>query len=192
MNYCSHCAGPVQLRTPEGDTLPRYVCDRCHSIHYTNPKVVVGCIPEWKGRVLLCRRAIEPRYGLWTLPAGFLENNETTMEGAARETLEEALATVDVLGLYTLINLPQVNQVYIMFRATLKNPEYAPGPESLEVNLYSEPEVPWDQIAFPVVDQTLKLYFQDLQRGTFGTYTADIIRPGNRWKDYQVRFLAEE
>ena len=169
--------------------MPRHVCGACNTIHYTNPKVVVGCIPEWGDAVLLCRRAIEPRYGFWTLPAGFLEDFETTIEGAARETREEALAAVDISELYTLINLPQINQVYVMFRGAMRDGEFGPGPESLDVRLCREEDVPWDRIAFPVVEQTLKLYFRDRRRGRFGTYAGDITRPADKWKDYQVRFL---
>ena len=189
MNYCSECAAPVELRIPEGDNLPRHICGSCNTIHYTNPKVVVGCIPEWENKILLCRRAIEPRHGLWTLPAGFMENLETTMEGAARETLEEALATVDISALYTLINLPQINQVYVMFRGSMRTAEYGPGEESLEVKLCDEQDIPWDEIAFPVVEQTLRLYFRDRRRGEFGIYTGDITRPADKWKDYQTKFL---
>jgi ADP-ribose pyrophosphatase YjhB (NUDIX family) len=189
MNYCSECAAPVELRIPEGDTLPRHVCGSCHTIHYSNPKVVVGCIPEWEDKILLCQRAIEPRYGLWTLPAGFMENFETTMEGAARETLEEAKAAVDISELYTLINLPEINQVYVMFRGAMRTPEFAPGSESLDVQLCDEDNVPWDKIAFPVIDQTLRLYFRDRRRGQFGIYTGAITRPGGKWKDYRSQFL---
>jgi ADP-ribose pyrophosphatase YjhB (NUDIX family) len=149
----------------------------------------VGCIPEWEDKILLCQRAIEPRYGLWTLPAGFMENLETTMEGAARETLEEAQATVDISDLYTLINLPQINQVYVMFRGALKAPMFGPGSESLDVQLYDEDTVPWDKIAFPVIDQTLRLYFRDRRRGRFGIYTGAITRAGSKWKDYHIKFL---
>ena len=189
MNYCSACAAPVEFRIPEGDNMPRHECGSCNTIHYTNPKVVVGCIPEWGDTILLCRRAIEPRYGFWTLPAGFLEDYETTMEGAARETREEALAEVDISELYTLINLPQINQVYVIFRGTMRDGEFGPGEESLDVRLCREEDIPWDEIAFPVVEQTLKLYFRDRRRGRFGTYTGDITRPADKWKDYQVRFL---
>ena len=189
MKYCSQCGTPVEMRIPAGEHLPRHVCPACGAIHYQNPKVVVGTIPEWEGKVLLCRRAIEPRYGLWTLPAGFLENDETTIEGAARETLEEASARVEVASLYALFNLPHVNQIYVMFRARLLEARYGPGPESLEVALYDESEIPWDQLAFPVIHQTLQLYFADHRRGEFGTHTGDIVRIAGDVRAYEARLL---
>jgi ADP-ribose pyrophosphatase YjhB (NUDIX family) len=179
MNFCSHCGQPVTLRIPDGDTLPRHVCDACGTIHYQNPKIVTGCIPEWEDKLLLCRRAIEPRHGLWTLPAGFMENGETTAEGAARETLEEALARVEIDRLYALFNIPHINQVYLMFRARLLDLNFAPGPESLEVALFREDEIPWRELAFPVVKETLERYFRDRARGQLDgpgrdTHVADI------------------
>lgn len=174
MNFCSHCGNPVQQRVPAGDHRQRYVCDHCGAIHYQNPRIVAGCIAEWEERVLLCRRAIEPRYGLWTLPAGFMENGETTAEGAARETLEEACARVAIAGLYALFNIPHINQVYLMFRARLLDPEFAAGNESLEVALFQETEIPWTKLAFPVVRETLRHYFDDRHRGHFGVHTGDI------------------
>src|SRR5207249_6020407 len=160
IKFCSHC-GSAELRfgIPEGDTLPRYVCSSCGTIHYQNPKIVVGCLPEWGNEVLLCKRAIEPRYGLWTLPAGFLENGETIAAGAKRETLEEACARVDIVELYTLISLPYINQIYIMFRARLLDLDFCPGSESLEVKLFREDELPWGQIAFRTITRTLRNYF---------------------------------
>jgi ADP-ribose pyrophosphatase YjhB (NUDIX family) len=166
MNFCSHCGSArIELRVPDGDGLPRHVCADCRTIHYLNPKVVVGCLPEWDGKVLLCRRAIEPRHGLWTLPAGFLENGETVPAGAARETLEEANARVEVGDLYTLISLPQINQVYMMFRARLLDTGFGPGPESLEVALFDEAAIPWESIAFRTITRTLRNYFLDRKHG---------------------------
>ncbi len=134
MKFCSHCgSSALEFRVPEGDTLPRYVCGKCGTIHYQNPKVVVGCLPEWDGQVLLCKRAIEPRLGLWTLPAGFLENGETLVAGALRETPRRRARGVEVDELYTVISLPHINQVYVMFRARLLDLDFGPGPESLEV-----------------------------------------------------------
>jgi len=177
------------MRIPQGDTLPRYVCHRCHTIHYTNPKIVVGCIPEWEDKILLCRRAIEPRSGLWTLPAGFMENDETTAEGAARETLEEASARVEVADLYALFNLPHINQVYVMFRGRMQDLDYSPGHESLEVDMYTEADIPWNEIAFPVVKETLKLYFQDRRSGRFSAHFGDIIRLPGEAVLYETRLL---
>ena len=167
MKFCSECGQKVLWRVPEGDTLPRHVCSVCTTIHYENPKMVVGCLPEWEDQVLLCRRAIEPRHGLWTLPAGFMENGETAGEGAARETLEEAEARVDIGALYTFYNLPHINQVYLMFRGRLLDLNYGPGTESLEVRLFREHEIPWQQLAFRTISETLKHYFADRREGEF-------------------------
>jgi len=168
MNYCSHCGSDrLALRIPEGDTLPRFVCAACGTIHYQNPKVVVGCLPVWEGQVLLCKRAIEPRHGLWTLPAGFLENGESLPEGAMRETLEEANARVTLDHLYTVISLPYINQIYVMFRARLDDLGFGPGTESLEVRLYDEADVPWEQLAFRTITRTLRNYFLDRRDGVF-------------------------
>jgi ADP-ribose pyrophosphatase YjhB (NUDIX family) len=168
MNYCSHCGSDrLGFRIPEGDTLPRFVCAACGTIHYQNPKVVVGCLPVWEGQVLLCKRAIEPRHGLWTLPAGFLENGESLAAGAMRETLEEANARVTLDELYTVISLPQINQVYMMFRAGLDDLGFGPGTESLEVRLYDEADIPWEQLAFRTITRTLRNYFLDRREGAF-------------------------
>ena len=167
MKFCSQCGAPVQLRVPENDTLPRYVCSACHCIHYQNPKLIVGCIPEWDGRVLLCRRAIEPRHGFWTVPAGFMENGETTWQGAARETLEEANARVETGQLYALYNIPHISQVYILFRAQLRDLDFSAGAETLEVQLFSEADIPWGQIAFATVRNTLTHYFSDRKAGEY-------------------------
>lgn len=191
MKFCSHCGGKISVRVPPGDSHARHVCEACGAIHYQNPKVVVGCIPQWQNKILLCKRAIEPRLGLWTLPAGFLENDETTVEGAMRETLEEAGARVDVLDLHTLFNLPHVNQVYVMFRGNLMDLDFGPGPESLEVALVEEKDIPWNELAFPVIEQTLKLYYADRAAGRFGIHTGDIIRhpdTGNQ-RSYETRLL---
>lgn len=176
MKFCSDCGATVSLRVPAGDSLPRYVCEHCGAIHYQNPKIVAGCIAAWDDQVLLCKRAIEPRYGLWTLPAGFMENGETTLEAAARETWEEAQARVDQLTLYGLFNLPHINQVYIMFRGQLVGGRAHPGAESLEVGLFREDQIPWNQLAFPVVRESLVLYFEDVRAGRFPTRFADVLR----------------
>ena len=177
MNFCSHCGGPVALSVPLGDHLPRYICPACATIHYQNPKMVVGTIPEWEDKILLCRRAIEPKHGLWTLPAGFMENSETTAQGAMRETWEEAYAVVEIQSLYSLYNLPHINQVYLMFRATLLNLDFGPGPESLEVALFREQDIPWDALAFRTIEATLKTYFADRKTGEFRFHMGDISPP---------------
>ena len=174
MKFCSHCAAPVVKRVPPGDTLPRWVCDQCGVIHYQNPLLVVGSIPEHEGRLLLCRRAIEPRYGYWTLPAGFMENAETTGEAALRETLEEAGARIQLGAPFSLVSVPHVNQVHLFFRARLLDLEFKPGEESLEVGLFEEKDVPWADIAFRTVGYTLKAWFEDRARGGFGFHSHDI------------------
>ncbi len=164
MKFCSQCAAKVRLMVPEGDSLPRYVCSDCGAIHYENPKIVVGCVPESGEHVLLCRRAIEPRRGYWTVPAGFMENGETMAQGAARETLEEALATVEVGELFAVVDVVHARQVHVMFRAKLVDEKYGAGHESLETRLFLENEIPWPDIAFPSVKFSLEKWFED--RGT--------------------------
>lgn len=176
MKFCSQCGAPLILRVPPGDNLLRHVCGTCDTVHYQNPKIVAGCIPEWEDRVLLCRRAIEPRHGLWTLPAGFMENGESAVAAAARESLEEANAVVENLTLYGLYSLIHVSQVYLMFRGQLKDGQASPGEESLEVRLYTENEIPWDQIAFTVVHETLRQYFAERRSGAFRLHVGDIVR----------------
>ena len=156
----------------------RAVCDACGVIHYENPKVVVGCLPAYGDRILICKRAIEPRYGLWTLPAGFMENGESAPEGAAREALEEANARVEIEDLYTVYSIPHISQVYMMFRARLLDLDFSAGNESLEVKLVTEDEIPWDQLAFVMVKRTLENYLQDRKTGVFVPRFGD-IRPRN-------------
>jgi ADP-ribose pyrophosphatase YjhB (NUDIX family) len=177
MNFCSHCGSSVELLIPAGDTLMRHVCAACGTVHYQNPKMVVGCIPEWEDKILLCKRAIEPRLGKWTLPAGFMENGETANFGAARETLEEANARVEIGALYTFYNLPGINQVYLLFRGRLLDLDFSAGTESLEVRLFAEHEIPWNELAFPTISETLKHYYADRRNGGFGFHLGDIIRP---------------
>jgi len=174
MKFCSNCAAPVVLRVPPGDSLPRYICDSCGEIHYQNPRVVVGTVPEWEGRLLLCRRAIEPRYGYWTLPAGFMENGETVAAGAARETVEEAGARIEMAEAFSMISVPRVNQVHVFFRARVVDAEFRPGAETLEVALLEEAEVPWKDIAFRTVSLTLERWFADRRKGSFGFHAAEI------------------
>lgn len=167
MKFCSHCGHPVSQRIPAGDNRLRYVCEHCHLVHYQNPRIVAGCLPVWGDQVLLCRRAIEPRRGYWTLPAGFMENGETLEQAAARETHEEACARVRDLALYTLFDLPHINQVYLFFRAELVDLDFAAGAESLEVQLFHEPDIPWSELAFPTVGRTLECYFADRRRHVY-------------------------
>src|SRR5512139_392975 len=151
IKFCTHCGADVSFEIPPGDALPRHVCKRCGHIHYENPRLVVGCVASWEDKILLCRRAIEPRAGYWTLPAGFMEMGETTAEAAARETLEEAGARVEVQNLFTLLNVPHVHQVHLFYLARLTDPGFEAGEESLEVKLFDEADIPWDEIAFPTV-----------------------------------------
>jgi ADP-ribose pyrophosphatase YjhB (NUDIX family) len=184
MKFCSECAHPVTQAIPSGDNRMRYVCPQCETIHYENPKLVIGSIPVWErdGRtqVLLCRRAIEPRYGYWTLPAGFMENEETTEQAAERETLEEAGARIALHGLFTLLNVPHVHQVHLFYRATLLDLDYAAGIESLEVRLFDESAIPWQDLAFPTVTQTLRLFFADHRQASYGLHSHAIARRMDR------------
>ncbi len=174
MKFCSQCGAPVEIRVPDGDTRLRAVCTACAEIHYVNPKMVLGTIPVWGDQVLLCRRAIEPRLGLWTLPAGFMEINESTAQGAMRETMEEAGARVELGPLFSVFDIPHVDQVHIFYLAKLKDLDFAAGPESLEVRLFREDEIPWDSIAFRTITATLKFYFHDRRKGVMSVHTGDI------------------
>ncbi|MBB5399574.1 ADP-ribose pyrophosphatase YjhB (NUDIX family) [Paraburkholderia atlantica] len=176
MKFCSVCGHGVSLSIPPGDNRERFVCSSCGTVHYQNPRNVVGTVPVWDDKVLLCRRAIEPRYGYWTLPAGFMEMGETTAEAASRETLEEAGARVEVQNLFSLLNVPHVHQVHLFYMARLLDLDIAAGEESLEVKLFEEHEIPWDEIAFPTVGQTLRFFFADRAAGSFGLHTGDIFR----------------
>ena len=176
MNFCSSCGSKVTLLIPAGDNRHRFVCDECGIIHYQNPNVVTGCIPEWEDKILLCKRAIEPRYGTWTLPAGFMENGESSMFGAAREAQEEANAELRDLKLFCVFSIPHINQVYTMYRGVLHQGLASPGEESLEVKLVSEDQVPWDRLSFPVIMETLKLYYEDRKSGNFPTHYGEITR----------------
>lgn len=176
MNFCSECGEKVRIGIPDDDNRPRHICDACDTIHYHNPKIVAGTIPVYGDKVLLCKRAIEPRLGYWTLPAGFMENEETTVEAAARETWEEAQAEVNVSHLYVLIDTTVISQVYMMFLADMPKPEYAAGPESLEVELFAEDEIPWGDLAFPTIEKTLRLYFEDRKKGHFPMHQCDVSK----------------
>jgi ADP-ribose pyrophosphatase YjhB (NUDIX family) len=174
MNFCSNCGHSLSVRVPEGDTRPRYCCDRCGAIHYQNPKLVVGTVPIWDTGVLLCRRAIEPRRGFWTLPAGFLENGETAQDGAIRETAEEAGARIELGPLFTMLDVLQVHQVHVFYRARLLDSHFEAGIESLEVKLFDETEIPWSEIAFLTVSTTLEHFFTDRAQGRFETHLGAI------------------
>jgi len=174
MNFCSHCGTSVVVRIPPGDDKPRHVCDNCGTVHYKNPLMVIGAIPEWGDRILLCRRAIEPRLGFWTLPAGFMELGETAGAAAIRETLEEANARIELDGLYTMLSVPHANQVHIFYRARLLDLDFGPGTESLEVALFREDEIPWDDLAFRTITTTLRHFFADRRDGRFGVHAGDI------------------
>ena len=159
------------IRVPDGDHLPRYVCDTCTTIHYRNPNIVAGCVVTHDNRLLICRRAIEPRRGYWTLPAGFMEHGESVMQAAAREAREEACADVEQLTLYAVIDVLHVGQVHMMYRGILRNGKHAVGPESLETALVGIDEIPWKDLAFPSVRFTLECFRDDLARGEFGLHT---------------------
>jgi ADP-ribose pyrophosphatase YjhB (NUDIX family) len=174
IKHCRACGTPVAYVVPADDNRERAVCPACATIHYENPLNVVGTVPTWGEQVLLCKRAIEPRYGLWTLPAGFLELGETTAEGALRETDEEAGAQIELGSLFTLLNVVRVGQLHLFYLAAMTSPVLNPGSETLEARLFREDEVPWDEIAFRTVRETLRYFFDDRRRGRFGLHCADI------------------
>jgi ADP-ribose pyrophosphatase YjhB (NUDIX family) len=174
IQHCRACGAATAYRVPADDNRERAVCPACGEIHYENPINVVGTVPVWRDQVLLCRRAIEPRRGLWTLPAGFLELGESTADGALRETDEEAGAQIELEGLFTVLNVVRVGQVHLFYRARMLGPELAPGPETLEAQLFREDQIPWDQIAFRTVRETLQHFFDDRRRGHFGVHAGDI------------------
>lgn len=184
MHYCSLCGSTVTIKVPAGDNRERHVCDTCDTIHYQNPKIVAGCIPVWRHRILLCKRAIEPRSGLWTLPAGFMENGESTADAAIRETWEEAQANVKINSLFGVFSIPHINQVYMMFLASLATDDFASGPESADVRLFTDDEIPWDELAFPVISLTLERYLADKQTGQFKVHLDNIhVHPRKNGSD---------
>jgi ADP-ribose pyrophosphatase YjhB (NUDIX family) len=177
MNFCSHCGKAVELKVPDGDHFPRHVCTSCGNVHYVNPKVIVGCVPEWEdGRILMCRRAIEPRLGLWTFPAGFMEIGETSGEGAARETHEEADAEVEIGDLFVVINVPYVSQIYMIHRGRMKTARHGATHESSETRLMREEEIPWEEIAFPTIYHSLRFFFEDRRQGIKGFHAMDLTK----------------
>jgi ADP-ribose pyrophosphatase YjhB (NUDIX family) len=175
MKFCSDCGQPVTMQVPAGDTLPRAVCTSCGTVHYENPRVVVGCVPEWREQILLCRRAIEPRRGFWTAPAGFLEIGESIHAAAARETVEEALAQVEVGSLLCVVNVLHAAQVHVMFRAQMRSAEHGAGAESLETVLFSEAQIPWADIAFASIRFALERYFLDRREHVERMHFHDIL-----------------
>lgn len=187
MKFCSACGQTVEMKIPDGDHQPRHVCASCGQIHYFNPKIIVGCVPEWQdGRILMCRRNIEPRLGKWTFPAGFLELGETTGQGAAREAREESQAEVEITDLLTVISVPYVSQVYMIHRARLLRETFGPTPESSEVRLMREDEIPWDEIAFPTIWHSLKLFFADRAQGRNQIHELNLTRRPSRPEQAEV------
>lgn len=178
MKFCSMCGGSINWSIPKGDNRERYVCSdsECGEIHYQNPRIITGCLPIYKDQVLLCKRAIEPRYGLWTLPAGFLENQETTQQGAERESIEEANANLDIKELYTIFDIPHINQVYFFYRAELIDTDFSPGVESLDVKLFNLEDIPWQELAFPAIKKTLEYYIEDITNREF-KFRSEILAP---------------
>ena len=176
MKFCSQCGETLSFHVPPGDNRERHVCTACTTIHYQNPRIITGCLATHEDAVLLCRRAIEPRHGYWTLPAGFLENGETIADGAARESYEEAHAQLTIHGLYGIFDIVYIGQVHMFYRATLDNLEFHPGPESLETRLFREDEIPWRQLAFPVNNLVLKAFFEDRKRGHFPLHQRAVQR----------------
>jgi ADP-ribose pyrophosphatase YjhB (NUDIX family) len=174
IKFCNRCGSEVAFQIPPGDALPRHVCLHCGHIHYENPRLVVGCVVEHEGRLLLCRRAIEPRHGLWTLPGGFMENGESTAEAASRETFEEAGAEVVIDAPFAMVSVAHINQVHLFYRGHLAAPEFAAGEESLEVALLTPDQIPWEALAFRTVAFCLKRYLADRQLGSFGFHESTI------------------
>lgn len=176
IKHCKSCGTAVTYRVPDdGDTRERAVCPSCHTIHYENPLNVVGTVPVWGDKVLLCKRNIEPRLGKWTLPAGFMELGETVAQGAARETVEEAGAQFEMQDIFSIMNVVRVGQVHFFFRAQLTSDQFDPGHETMEARLFAEHEVPWDEIAFRTVKETLQHYFADAKSKQFKLHQVDIV-----------------
>ena len=174
IQHCRTCGARAEYRVPPADNRERAICTACGEIHYENPINVVGTVPTWGDQVLLCRRNIEPRYGMWTLPAGFLEYGESTADGALRETIEEAGARVEMQELFSVLNVVRVGQLHLFYRARMLDTSLDPGPESIEARLFREDEIPWDELAFRTVRLTLELFFADRRKGVWGTHAADI------------------
>ncbi|MEH6626450.1 MAG: NUDIX hydrolase [Motiliproteus sp.] len=176
MKFCSQCGSKVHLEVPAGDNRHRFVCSECREIHYQNPKIVAGCLVAHEDKVLLCKRDIEPRRGLWTLPAGFMENNESTREAAIRETREEACAEVVISNLYTLTSIISIDQIQMIYLASMTTPCFSAGDETLEARLFDETEVPWNELAFETISTALRYYFEDRKKGVFPLRHIDLNR----------------
>ena len=180
MQFCPNCGSKIFMKIPEEDNRLRAVCDSCNLIHYENPKIVVGALATFEGKILLCKRAIEPRVGLWTLPAGYMELNETTLEGAVRETVEEAGADIKIVRLFAMHDLPFVNQVHIFFLAKMKSPSLSPGSESLEAKLFDVDEIPWENLAFRSVSRTLTYFIENKTLDKNRVYTSQFRDRGEK------------
>lgn len=187
VRFCIRCASEVRAAVPEGDDRERPVCSSCGFVHYVNPRVVAACIVEEAGSILMCRRAIEPMRGRWTIPGGYLELDESTAEGAVRETFEEANARVAVVAPHAQLDVPHISQVYAIFRARFLEPGYGAGPESLEVEMRKPEDIPWDELSFPVVHFALKLWLDDLRAGRRGVHVGAV-----RWNGSGSRYDAAE
>ncbi|MEZ5563220.1 MAG: NUDIX hydrolase [Gammaproteobacteria bacterium] len=176
MQYCSACGQPVTQTVPDGDNRPRAVCTSCATVHYQNPKIVAGCVPEYQGQILLCRRAIEPRYGFWTVPAGFMEMGESLAEAALRETWEEALARVEIGPLFAAVDVIHAGQVHVFFTGTLPRPEFGAGAETIETRLFRPEDIPWSELAFPSIRIALEQYLENRRTGNLRVHLATAPR----------------
>jgi ADP-ribose pyrophosphatase YjhB (NUDIX family) len=181
MKFCSNCAHPISFSSVEGEHIPRFHCVSCGEIHYVNPKVIVGCLPIWEDKVMLCKRGIEPQYGLWNIPGGFMENEETTEEGAVREMLEETNGRVNVIGLHTVFNVVPVNQVHLHYLVEMVDLNYSLTPESIDIQLFTEAEIPWHDIAFASSKFALKKYFEDRKNKTRNTHLGSLLEKEGKW-----------
>ena len=182
MKFCSNCGSQVVFKAIEGEHLPRFICENCGIIHYKNPLMVVGCVPIWEDKIMLCRRGIEPQFGMWNLPGGFMENNETVEEGAAREMLEETNGRVKILSLHTVFSVTHVNQVHLHFLANMEDLNYSETPESTEIALFTEGSIPWDEIAFASNLFAIKRYFEDRKNGIQKTHLGALLQQEGKWK----------
>jgi ADP-ribose pyrophosphatase YjhB (NUDIX family) len=181
MKFCSNCAYPISFNLVEGEHIPRFHCTSCGVIHYVNPKIIVGCLPIWEDKVMLCKRGIEPQYGLWNIPGGFMENEETTEEGAVREMFEETKGAVNVIGLHTVFNVVPVNQVHLHFLVEMKDLNFSLTPESIDIQLFKEEDIPWQDIAFASTKFALRKYFEDRKNNTRNTHTGSLLQKEGKW-----------